>query len=237
MTVLVLGAGPGLGMAIAHRFGKAGQPVVLVSRSETRHGDYVRQLSTAGIDATAIAANLHDLPSIAQVVATATDRHGPIETVYYGPGAADPTARPAPIHETTVADVEAAVRAMLLPAVAVTELVLPEMRERRSGALVFATGLASVLPLPMMGALAPVSAALRTWALTLHAALAGDGVHVAALVLGGLIRGGDIHRHAIAAVPEGMPLPELDPEEIADTAWRLTVERDQAEAVFNALTA
>ncbi|TDP97727.1 SDR family NAD(P)-dependent oxidoreductase [Labedaea rhizosphaerae] len=235
--VLVLGAGPGLGMAVARRFGRAGQPVVLVSRSANRHAGYVRQLTAAGIDAMAIAADLHDLTAIADVVARATDRFGPIETVYYGPGAADPTARPAPIEETTVADVEAALRAMLLPAVAVTELVAPGMRQRRSGSLLFATGLASVVPLPMLGAFAPTSAALRTWALTLHTSLADDGVHVAALVLGGLIRGGDIHRHAVAAAPEAMTLPELDPEEIAEAAWRLTVERDQAEAVFNALTA
>ena len=35
---------------------------------------------------------------------------------------------------------------------------------------------------------------------------------------------------------QGAPLPTLDPDEIADTAWRMYVARDEAEAVFDAFT-
>ena len=41
-VILILGAGPGLGMSVAHRFGKEGYAVALISRSTARHADYLR---------------------------------------------------------------------------------------------------------------------------------------------------------------------------------------------------
>jgi NAD(P)-dependent dehydrogenase (short-subunit alcohol dehydrogenase family) len=49
----VLGVGPGLGMSVAHRFGAEGYAVALVSRTATRHADYLRSLADAGVDAAA----------------------------------------------------------------------------------------------------------------------------------------------------------------------------------------
>ncbi|WP_345603207.1 hypothetical protein [Pseudonocardia adelaidensis] len=48
-----------------------------------------------------------------------------------------------------------------------------------------------------------------------------------------MIERGDIHR---AMVEQGTSLPTLDPDEIADRVWRMDVPRDEAEAVFDALT-
>ena len=42
---LVIGVGPGLGMSIAHRFGREGYGIALVSRSDTRHAGYVKSLA------------------------------------------------------------------------------------------------------------------------------------------------------------------------------------------------
>jgi len=107
------------------------------------------------------------------------------------------------------------------------------MRERGRGTLLFVTGLGAVVPLPGLGALAVASAALRTYALTLNAALAGTGVFAGALVLGGLIEGGDIHRHAVAAA--GPDLPTLDPAVIADGAWELVAAGEAPETTFTSL--
>ncbi|GAA5112668.1 hypothetical protein GCM10023320_07250 [Pseudonocardia adelaidensis] len=60
-----------------------------------------------------------------------------------------------------------------------------------------------------------------------------QGVYAATLTIGGLIERGDIHR---AMVEQGTSLPTLDPDEIADRVWRMDVPRDEAEAVFDALT-
>jgi short-subunit dehydrogenase len=136
-----------------------------------------------------------------------------------------------------VSDVQEAMHAFAHPAVELTGMLVPGMVERGGGALLFATGLGAVVPLAGMGALAVASAALRTYALTVNAALAGTGVYAGALVIGGLIEGGDIHRHAVAAVGPAAAagLPTLDPAVIADAAWDLAAKGDHAEATFNAL--
>jgi hypothetical protein len=70
------------------------------------------------------------------------------------------------------------------------------------------------------------------YVLTLHAALADRGVYVGALTIGGLITGGDIHR---MLTEQGRRLPTLDPDAIAETAWRMAADRTDAEAVFDAM--
>jgi hypothetical protein len=74
----------------------------------------------------------------------------------------------------------------------------------------------------------------RDYALTLHTALAGQGVHAGTLTIGGLIERGDIHhvmtsQHDAADMIAGTLAPD-------DLAWTLYAERDKPEAVFNALT-
>jgi hypothetical protein len=104
------------------------------------------------------------------------------------------------------------------------------MRHRGAGALFFGGGLSGKYPMPMLGSLAPASAALRMYVLTLHAALQDEGVYATAFTIGGLVERGDIHRayqeHAHST---------LDPDAIADTAWDMYVARDRAGAEFTAL--
>ncbi|QKG21283.1 SDR family NAD(P)-dependent oxidoreductase [Actinomadura verrucosospora] len=235
-TTVVIGAGPGLGLSIAHRFGREGRTVALVSRNAARHPGYLASLASAGVEATAHAADVRDRDALRRVLDDIAARHGAIDVVYYGPGAADPAARPAPI---TATDVPAAQDAMswVYPAIDTVRAVLPGMLERGDGGLLFAGGLSSVLPMPVLGSLALSSAALRNYAVTLNAALADQGVYAGTLTIGGVIERGDIHS-AIVAQPDlvgGMEVRTLDPDALADGAWDLYKNRDEAEAVFNVL--
>ncbi|MEU8609581.1 SDR family NAD(P)-dependent oxidoreductase [Actinoplanes sp. NPDC048791] len=236
-SMLIAGVGPGLGLAVARRFGREGYPVALLSRRPDRHESYLASLRQEGITAIAVAADITRPDQLRGAVTTTTEQLGPIGAVYYGPGAADPTARPAPILQAAPDDVSVAVHTFVRPAVDLTAMVLPGMLERRSGTLLYVAGLGAVVPLPGMGALAVASAALRTYALTVNVALAGTGVYAGALVIGGLVERGDIHRHAVAAVGPAVAagLPTLDPDTIADTAGELSVRRNDSEATFNAL--
>jgi NADP-dependent 3-hydroxy acid dehydrogenase YdfG len=236
-TMLIAGAGPGLGLSIARRFGREGHPVALLSRHPDRYDTYLASLRNDGITAIAVTADVTRPEQLHAAVNTTTEQLGPIGAAYYGPGAADPTARPKPILQARADDVSETVRAFVHPAVSLVGMLLPGMLERGIGTLLFVAGLGAVVPLPAMGALAVASAALRTYALTVNAALADTGIYAGALVIGGLVQGGDIHRHAVAAVgPAGATgLPTLDPAEIADAAWNLAARRDRSEAIFNAL--
>jgi short-subunit dehydrogenase len=234
-TAVVLGAGPGLGMSIAHRFGREGHRVALVSRSDTRHSAYLASLTEAGIEAAAFTADLNDKERLDAVLDEILARFGAIDLAYYGPAAMDGP-MPGLINEADSADVRRAME-LVYPAVDTVAKVLPGMLERGTGGLLFAGGLSSVVPMPTLGALAVSSAALRNYAITLNADLAAQGVYAGTLTIGGLIERGDIHK-AMTADPNmfgDIAIATLDPDDIADTAWELVSKRDRAEAVFNVL--
>ncbi|MFC4052372.1 SDR family NAD(P)-dependent oxidoreductase [Actinomadura syzygii] len=236
-TTVVIGVGPGLGMSIAHRFGREGHRIALISRNGDRHPGYVSALADAGIEATSHPADVRDRDALLTALSTIAESHGGIDVVYYGPGAADPAARPAPITSTDVAAAKDAM-SWVYPAIDTVGAVLPEMVERGNGGLLFAGGLSSVVPMPTIGNLALSSAALRNYALTLNAALADQGVYAGTLTIGGLIERGDIHRMVASQLDrlDGMAVGTLNPDTLADAAWTLYAKREAPEAVFNAFT-
>ncbi|WP_434448696.1 SDR family NAD(P)-dependent oxidoreductase [Lentzea sp. E54] len=228
-TAVVLGVGPGLGMSIAHRFGREGYEVALISRSTRRHEGYLASLADAGVKARAFAVDVRDRDQLSSTL----DSIGPVDAVYYGPGATDLNDRPGEITTTTSDDARAAMD-WLYPAIDVTQHVLPGVIER-GGGLLFAGGLSAVQPMPMLGALALTGAALRNYALTLNAALVDKGVYAGTLTIGGLVERGDIHQ-VVKSKPEEFGTVAghtLDPDAIAETAWQMFVRRDRAEEVFS----
>ncbi|QFG23401.1 SDR family oxidoreductase [Actinomadura sp. WMMB 499] len=235
-TAVVIGAGPGLGMSVARRLGRAGHDIALVSRTGARHDGYIAELAGTGAAAASFPADVRDRDRLAAALDAITDRYGRVDAVYYGPAATGPESWPTPILEAGADSVRAGME-LLYPAVDVVQKVLPGMLERGSGTLLFATGLSAVTPLPVLGNLAVLSAALHNYALTLHAALADRNVYAGSLVIGGAVERGDIHR-MLASQPEtygdisGMT---LNPDDIADAAWTMAAERDRATATFSAL--
>ncbi|MEU4248168.1 SDR family NAD(P)-dependent oxidoreductase [Amycolatopsis sp. NPDC026612] len=232
-VLAVLGVGPGLGLSIARRFGGEGFTTALVSRTDARHADY--RASLAGINALTYTADVTDEAQLRDVLVRITADAGQIDTVYFGP--ADATAGPGitPLTEAAAGTLRASFDSLVLPAARLVGTVLPVMLERGSGSLLFAGGLSGKYPMPMLGSLAPASAALRMYVLTLHAALREKGVHAGLLTIGGLVERGDIHR-VFTAQDHGFPVGTLDPDDIADRAWSLYTERD-AEAEFTAMAA
>lgn len=229
-VAVVVGVGPGLGMSIAHRFGREGYDVAVVSRTDTRHAGYLAELAEAGIKAEAFTADVRDLDQVRSTL----DKIGAVDVLYYGPGAVEPDGPMKSITEITAQDAEQAM-SWVYPAIAATQHVLPGMIERGRGALLYAGGLGAVVPLPYLGALAINIAALRNYAVTLHAALKDQGVYAGTLTIGGVIERGDIHQTVTENPGQYGQIPTLNPDDIAETAWQLCAERDRAEAVFNVL--
>ena len=223
-------------MSVAHRFGAEGYAVALVSRSTTRHGDYLRSLADAGVKAAAFTADAADPVALRTAVDAARTRFGRIDVGYYGPAALGSLA--GDITQLDAAGAEAALRGVV-PAVDFASQLIPELTRRGNGGLLFAGGLSSVVPMPPLGGLALASAALRNYALTLHAALAPAGIYAGTITIGGLIERGDIHR-AMVSNPDlfgGVPAPTLDPDDLAEDVWQLYNRRTDAEAVVNAMAA
>jgi NADP-dependent 3-hydroxy acid dehydrogenase YdfG len=233
-VLVVLGAGPGLGMSVAHRFGKEGYAVALISRSDKRHADYLRFLGEAGVDAAAFTADSADPTQLRDAINAVRHRFGRIDVGYYGPAAAMSLA--GDITTLDAAGAESALKGVP-PAVDFASLLIPELTQRGSGGLLFAGGLSSVVPMPPLSGLALYAAALRNYAITLNAALAPVGVYAGTITIGGLIERGDIHR-AMQGNPgllRGTAVETLNPDDLAETVWRLYDDGNEAEAVVNAL--
>lgn len=232
-VAVIVGVGPGLGMSMARRFGSEGFRVALISRSSARHGGYLADLASLGIDARAYTADVTDTARLGAVLEEiAAD--GDIGVVYYGP---IPTmGRSAPIIGMDVTAAQS-VFEWVWPAVQVIDTVLPGMLARGTGGILIAGGLSSVRPMPVVGSLALSAAALRNYAVTLNAALADTGVYAGTLTIGGIIERGDLY--AMAASNPGafgeIDGRTLDPDLLAHAAWDMYNTRARAETVFDVL--
>jgi NAD(P)-dependent dehydrogenase (short-subunit alcohol dehydrogenase family) len=228
MTVIaVLGVGPGLGLSIARRWAAEGYTVAMVSRSPTRHDAYLGALPPGGHRA--YPADVTDPVALGRVLTRIRRDLGSIDAVYFGPAAAGRQGI-VPLAEAGAEALREPIELLLMPLPTVVAAVLPEMLGRGAGTILIPTGLSGRRVLPRLGNLAPASGALRMYALTLAASLAGRGVHVGALTIGGLIAGGDIHRMISGGDPGR---PTLDPDEIAAAAWKMATDRSTTELVFD----
>jgi NAD(P)-dependent dehydrogenase (short-subunit alcohol dehydrogenase family) len=93
-VLVVVGAGPGLGLSVAHRFGSEGYAVALISRRRPARR-LSGSLADAGVEAAAFVADATDSPALRGAVEAARGRFGRIDVGYYGPAAAAAYCSPA----------------------------------------------------------------------------------------------------------------------------------------------
>jgi short-subunit dehydrogenase len=215
--VLIVGAGPGLSLASARRFGGDGYTVHLVARSAERLDALASSLREDGIETEVSAADVGDHARLTELVREIDGRR-PVDVCLFQPGV--PASALVDALHTTVADVRPHVAVQVLGAVAVSEALVPKMLERDAGALVFIGGGSARMALPAFGNLGMAMAGLRTHALTLGAALEDTGVYSGFFTIGGMIGG------------EQSAPGELDPTVLAERLHRLVDERDVRELIM-----
>ena len=148
-TIAIVGAGPGIGLAIAERFGREGFKVALISRKADALAGYVEQLKGQGIEAAGFAADVTDRPGLTAALAAAAARFGAIDVLEYSPSpAADQLRTPRNI---TVENEQFQLDFGVLGAVAAVQAVLPGMLERKDGALLFTTAASAQYPVTFTG--------------------------------------------------------------------------------------
>jgi len=103
MSLVIVGAGPNLGLAVARRFGREGFSVGLVSRTQAKLDDLAAQLEGEGITAAGAAADIRDADALAAAIEALAGRLGEVEVLEYSPLPAREFMKP--ILETTVDDV------------------------------------------------------------------------------------------------------------------------------------
>ncbi|MFB4285612.1 SDR family NAD(P)-dependent oxidoreductase [Nonomuraea sp. MTCD27] len=222
-TLAIVGAGPGMGLAIARTFGGRGFDVALIARTKDKLDSLVAQLEAEGVTAAAFPADVLDRPSLSAALEAAADRFGGIDVLEYSPAPHSPVPglTMAVPSEVTVDNLQPQIEYNVYGALAAARAVLPAMRQAGAGTLLFTTGGGSVHPVPMLGNVNAAAAALRNWVINLHNELAGSGVYAA-------------HVAITAWIGEGGPkgIPTATPEQIAPLYWDLYERRDQPELVF-----
>ncbi|MGA5300326.1 SDR family NAD(P)-dependent oxidoreductase [Nucisporomicrobium flavum] len=203
MSVIVVGAGPGIGLATARRFAREGHPIGLVARTEARLARHAQELRGEGAEVEWAAADAQDPQALRTAVRDLAGRLGPAGVLAYVPLPDVATIKP--VGETTGEDVARALALGVTGAVAATEAVLPAMLERGRGTLLYTTGSAAVNPSPERATSAVANAAETTYVRLLHEALTPRGLRVAQLTI-------------VGAVGAGL---EHEPATVADRLWEL----------------
>ena len=158
-TIVIVGAGPGLGLSIGKVFGRHGFTVALVARDQAKLDALAGHLGELGVDAAGFAADIMDRPSLVEAFEQIEQRYGAIDVLEYSPAPHTPVpgiTMTGPI-EATVENLQPQIEFYLHGAVTATHQVLDAMVDRGAGTLFYTTGASSVNPTPDDGQRRPGS--------------------------------------------------------------------------------
>ncbi len=213
-TIAIVGAGPGLGLSLAKKFGANGFKVTLISRNQEKLIKMIEELKELEIEARSFVADVNDLTALKQAIQGAKLEFGSIDVLEFSPYAGwDKFTH---VLETTPQSVLEQINSYLLPAILSVNEVLPEMIQNGAGALLFTTGISAMHPLAMVGNGGIVMSGIRNYATNLHNELKEKGVFVGHLSIGTMIQAGTTG----------------DPDVIAANWYNLFEKKDHFEETF-----
>jgi short-subunit dehydrogenase len=170
--VLVTGASSGIGQALALEFSRKGAFVAFVGRDAVRLNEAV---AAAGNGGKAYAFDLSNIAGIKSLADAIENDFGcPIDMVVHAAG----TATVGRVEETPVADMQETVITNLVAAMGLAQAVLPGMRARGAGKLVFITSGAANFGVPGEAAYSASKSGLERLSEALRIELAESGVSV-----------------------------------------------------------
>ena len=179
-VLLLAGAADGIGAHISRVFAEAGYDIVGLSRSDRPAVQLMQVVREAG--GTYVHA-VCDLTQPAEVAAALRPYVERIDVLVYNAAALIMK----PFAETTPAEFEHAWRVASLGAFVTSQIVLPHMVARGAGTLIFSGATASLRGGAKFAAFASAKFALRGLAQALSREYGPQGIHVAHVVLDGLI--------------------------------------------------
>lgn len=196
---VIIGAGPGIGRAVALRFAREGLPVAVVARTDATVGATADAVARLGVPVAALTADAADEDALRGALDAAVERLGTPDVVVYN----------AAIIQTDTAG-QLSTRAHLdawavnvVGALTAAAHVGPRMARRGSGSFIVTGG----MPEPKRDyvSLSLGKAGLRTLADLLHLEYGAAGVHVATVTVDGAVA----------------PGTAFDPDVIAEHYWTL----------------
>jgi short-subunit dehydrogenase len=199
--LLLVGAGPGLGSAVARRFAVGGYRVTLLARKTDRLGKLAQSLDDTGAEIDTIEADASDSDDLRARMTELYGSDGAPGVVIYNAvmGAPDQ------LMSSTAAHLQTAYAVDVIGAIVIAQVAAPAMRAAGFGTIVVTGGGFADHPIPALATISLGKAALRAAATMLGADLGPDGIRVATLTIVGQIVAGTA----------------FDPERIAERYWEV----------------
>ncbi|WP_346958287.1 SDR family NAD(P)-dependent oxidoreductase [uncultured Arthrobacter sp.] len=203
-VIAIIGAGPGLGAAVARRFGREGFSIALISRNQSKLDVMAAELVASGLTARGYAADVLVPAALEDALARAAAELGPITTLQYSPLPAREYLKP--VLDMTPELALEALRFSALGLIHAVRTVLPAMRQAGGGSVILINGGTSVKARADFAGTSVAFPAESAYGEMLHDALEVGGIRVVQLV-----------------IPGGIPKLQLvnGIDDVADRIWGL----------------
>ncbi len=206
----IIGFGPGLGTAYAETFNRAEYSLALLSRSGARF----KAAEATNTSVRAYKCDAGDPDNLMVALTSVQSDLGPIDVVIYNADLAQFGA----LDDVSELQFEQSWRVGALGLFATAKALGPQMSERGSGAIIVSGATAALRGNVWTTAFAPSKSAQRTLANALAKQLGPKGVHVAYLVIDGVIDTEDTRTNFAPNEPDEF---FIQPQRIAETALML----------------
>jgi len=206
---VVMGVGPGNGEAFVRRFADEGFQVAMLARSEA----YLKQLEQSVPGTHAFPCDLMEPAQIMSVLADIEKRLGPVSVMLYNAGGGIFKS----VEEASLEDFEANWRINVQGLVAATKAVLPQLRQHDTASLIVTSASAATRGRANSAPFASAKAAQRSLAQSLARQLGPEKIHVANVVIDGVV---DLPRtrEMLKDKPDEF---FVKPAAVADAVWNL----------------
>ncbi|MFO0726134.1 MAG: SDR family NAD(P)-dependent oxidoreductase [Myxococcota bacterium] len=180
----IVGAGPGLGLALARGFGALGHSIALLARRPEALAELKKPLEAEGITAAGFLCDAGRVDSIRASLAKVAEDLGPPTLLIYNASiyreGLPSEVEPEKLAEDLALDV--------VGAAAAVQAVLPRMRSARGGTILLTGSGVALHPWAPAYTLSVGKAALRSFALCLAEELKESEIHAATITIDGVIQ-------------------------------------------------
>jgi len=180
-VAIITGGGRGIGSAIALRFAREGSSIVLAARTQAQVDAVAAELKAAGHKAAAVAADVSQASGCQAIVDVARKHFSRIDILVNNAGVLGPVKA---VEEVSPKEWDEVIAVNLRGPFLLSRLVLPEMYQRGSGAIINISSVAAKGAFLWNGPYAASKAGLVGFTRTLAAEAARKGVRVNAICPG-----------------------------------------------------
>jgi NAD(P)-dependent dehydrogenase (short-subunit alcohol dehydrogenase family) len=203
-TLAIIGAGPGLGSALARRFAREGWSVALVALRQDAIDAGLAELEEFGVNTCGAQADVADRDRVDGAFGSIIDDLGVPDVVVYNASIYQAEA----VLELSLEALLLALNIHVVGALNTAQSAMAAMQGADHGVLVFTVNSLARSPEAMSAALSIGKGAQLNLALSLERELAGTPIHVGVVTISGPIKAGTAY----------------DPDRLADVYWELATQ-------------